>query len=132
MLFRSVYVTKLCRDNPEKMPEILAAAGMIERKPRAKNTKADFSLKYGATGEIILISRAGKFNGKKVTTTYYWQYGLMIDGVLTWFDLPDTVNQCKTTATGMQVDELVYFRKSLRTTKGGRTDWCKEIGISVR
>jgi len=127
-----VYVNKLCRADQENSLAIIAAAGMIQRKPRAKNTKADFSLKHGATGEIILISLAAKINGKKVTATYYWQYGLMIEGVLTWYDLPDTINQCKTTATGMPKNITVFFRKSVRTKKGGRSKWCKEIGISPR
>jgi len=126
------YVNSLCIKDQKNSLSIIANAGMIPRKQRAKNTKADFSLKHGASGEIILTSLAAKFNGKKVHATYYWQYGLMIEGVLTWFDLPETMNQCKTTATGMPIDVTVYFRKSIQTKKGGRGDWCDKLGISPR
>lgn len=127
------YVNGLCIDDQTNAPAIISNAGMLQAKQRAKNQKDDFSIKHGtATGEIILTSLSAKFENKRVAATYYWQYGLMIDGVLTWFDLPDTINKCETTAKGMPVDTVVYFRKATHSTKGGRSAWCKELNISPK
>jgi hypothetical protein len=102
-------------------------------KQKAKNTKPDFSIKQmEATGSIQLISLAGKFNLKRVPTTYYWQYGLMVAGVMVWYDLPDTVNECKTIATGMSTTQSVSFRKATSSKKGGRSVWSPPIAISPR
>src|ERR1035437_5899043 len=127
------YVNGKCRANQLDALEIIAAAGMDPVKKREKDQKPDFQIKQGATGEIMLISLAGKIDKKRVPTTYYWQYGLKdAMGNWIWKDLPDTVGVCKTTATGMPTDQIVAFRKSTKTTKGGRSAWCTPITIAPK
>jgi hypothetical protein len=96
---------------------------MLPIKKKTTGAKPDFGIKQGATGEIQLTSLAGSFNGKRCPTTYYWQYGLMVAGVMTWYDLPETVNRCKTVATGMSLTQETFFRKRTRTTNGGLSAW---------
>jgi hypothetical protein len=128
-----VYVNGKCRANQLDALEIIAAAGMEVVKKREKGQKADFGIKLGkATGEVILTSLAGQIDNKRVPTTYYWQYGLKVGGVWVWTDLPDTVDQCKTTATGMPTDQSVGFRKATKTTKGGLSAWCPPLYISPK
>ena len=126
------YVNDLCLADQTNALAIIESAGMLPWKQKAKNTKPDFSIKQGASGEILLSSLAGKIADKRVPTTYYWQYGLMVAGVMVWTDLPETVNRCKTTAIGMPIDTVVSFRKATRTTKGGRSVYCTPISILVK
>jgi hypothetical protein len=125
-----IYVNSLCLANQANAVAIILAAEMVVVKQKPKNTKADFSIAQGATGEIKLVSLAAKFNGKRCPATYYWQYGLMVAGVLVWYDLPETVNRCKTTATGMPLGVAVFFRKRIRTNGGGLSGWSVVKSIS--
>jgi hypothetical protein len=128
-----VFVNGKNRANQLAALEIIAAAKMEPVKVREKGKKADFGIRQGkATGEIILTSLAGSVDGVRVPTTYYWQYGLKVGGVWVWTDLPSTTDQCKTTATGMPTDEIVAFRKSTSSTKGGRSAWCTPITIAPK
>ena len=126
------YVNVLCLADQTNALAIIEAAGMLSWKQKAKNTKPDFSVTQGASGEIILNSLAGKIDDKRVPTTYYWQYGLMTGTEIKWFDLPETVNRCKTTAIGMPIDTIVSFRKATRTTKGGMSVYCTPISMLVK
>jgi len=128
-----VYVNKICRGNQLDALIIISEARMEVVKAKPKGETADFRIKQGtATGEIILISKAGMIDKKRVPTTYYWQYGLMVGTEMIWYDLPDTVGVCKTTATGMPIDVVVAFRKATKTTKGGLSTWCTPITISPK
>jgi len=127
-----VYVNQLCLADQTNALEIIEAAGMLSWKQKAKNTKPDFSVKQGASGEVILTSLAGKIDKTRVPTTYYWQYGLMVGTELIWYDLPETVNRCKTTALGMPINTIVSFRKATRTTKGGMSVYCTPIAMLVK
>ena len=118
-----VFIRSMCIANQTDAAAYIAAAGMIPKKERQKNTKPEFGIKQGATGEVVLTSLAAKIDGKRVDAIYYWQYGLMVAGVLTWYDLPETVNQCQTTATGMPTGQTVSFRKATKTKKGGLSAW---------
>ena len=125
------YVNTKTIVNQTLAPSIITNAGMEEVKEKAKNTKADFTVRQGeGTGNVILTSLAGKYNLKRVPTTYYWQYGLMTPVGMVWYDLPDTINECKTIATGMKTDQSVSFRKATKTKRGGRSAWCTPIAIS--
>jgi len=125
------YVNTKTIVNQTLAPSIIENAGMEQVKEKAKNTKADFTVRQGeGTGNIVLTSLAGKFNNKPVNTTYYWQYGLMTPTGMQWYDLPDTINQCTTIATGMSTTQSVSFRKSTFTKKGGRSAWSPPIAIS--
>jgi hypothetical protein len=126
------YVNQLCLADQTNALAIIEAAGMLPWKQKAKNTKPDFSITQGASGQIILNSLAGKIDGKRVPTTYYWQYGLMVGGVIVWTDLPETVNRCKTIAVGMPINTVVYFRKATLTTKGGMSVYCTELSILTK
>jgi hypothetical protein len=42
-------------------------------------------IRIPSSGEAKLGSLAGKYNGKRCPTTYYWQYGLMVGTVLDFF-----------------------------------------------
>ncbi len=126
------YVNKLCLADQTNASAIIAAAGMKEVHKKPKNVKPDFSIEQGATGEVKLTSLAGKFGGKRVATNYYWQYGLKAGITMTWINLPDTVNRCKTTATGMPIDTVVFFRKATRTARGGLSPWSAPIAISPK
>lgn len=128
-----VYVGGKCRANQLAALEIIAAAEMEPVKKKEKGKKADFGIKLGvASGSVILTSLAGKFDGKRVPTTYYWQYGLMVGGVMVWTDLPDTVDECTVTATGMPINVTVAFRKRTKSKKGGLSDWCTPLYISPK
>jgi hypothetical protein len=117
------YINSLCIANQTDALAIIASALMLPIKKKTTGAKPDFGIKQGATGEIQLTSLAGSFNGKRCPTTYYWQYGLMVAGVMTWYDLPETVNRCKTVATGMSLTQETFFRKRTRTTNGGLSAW---------
>jgi len=127
-----VYVNGLCLADQTNALAIIEAAGMLSWKQKAKNTKPDFGIKQGASGEVILNSLAGKIDDKRVPTTYYWQYGVVVAGVMIWTDLPETVNRCKTIALGMPIDTVVSFRKATRTTKGGMSVYCTPISMLVK
>ena len=123
------YVLALCLADQTNAAAIIASAGMAAVKEKAVNTKPELTLKQGATGVIKLNSLAAKYNGKRCTATYYWQYGLMVAGVLVWYDLPDT-NVSRTTATGMPTGVAVFFRRAYMTTRGGRSPWSAPKPIS--
>src|ERR1017187_3350456 len=126
----AAFINTMCIANQTDAVAIIVAAKMTVIKQKPKGTKADFSVTKGAAGEVKLVSLAGNIGGKRVPTTYYWQYGLMVAGTLVWYDLPETVNQCKTTATGMPSGITVMFRKATRTKKGGLSAWSAAIGIT--
>jgi len=128
-----VFVNSVCRGNQVDALAIIAAAKMQVAKQREKGKKPDFSIKLGAaSGSVILTSLAGKVGKNRVPTTYYWQYGLMVGGVLVWTDLPDTTDECTTTATGMPINVAVAFRKRTKSKKGGLSDWCTPLYISPK
>ena len=125
------YVNTKTIVNQTLAPSIIENAGMEQVKEKSKNTKEDFTVRQGeGTGNIVLTSLAGKHNLKRVPTTYYWQYGLMTPAGMVWYDLPDTINQCTTIATGMSTTQSVSFRKATFTKKGGRSAWSPPIAIS--
>jgi len=128
-----VYVNGKCRANQLAALEIIAAAEMVPVKKKEKGKKKDFGIKLGAaSGSVILTSLAGTFDEKRVPTTYYWQYGLMVGTELIWYDLPDTVDECTTTATGMPINVTVAFRKRTKSKKGGLSAWCTPLYISPK
>ena len=125
------FVLALCLADQTNAAAIIESAGMVAVKETPKNVKKDFTVAQGGSGEAKLGSLAGKYNGKRCPTTYYWQYGLMVAGVLTWYDLPETVDNCKTIATGMPTGVAVFFRKRTRTNRGGLSAWSEMKSISL-
>ena len=128
-----VYVNGICRGNQVEALAIIAAAKMQVVKQREKGKKKDFGIKLGAaSGSVILTSLAGKVGKNRVPTTYYWQYGLMVGTELIWYNLPDTTDECSTTATGMPINVTVAFRKRTKSKRGGLSDWCTPLYISPK
>jgi hypothetical protein len=121
------YINNLAFLDQPNAAEIITGAKMVlVAKPSFD--KQDFAVKQGnATGEIILRSKAAKFNNKRVKGFYEWQYSL--DGGVTWISLDSTV-VAHTTATGMQVDVKTWFRKRSTTAKGGISAWSNAITIT--
>jgi hypothetical protein len=70
------------------------------------------------------------YEGKKVASTYEFQYGYMVGGVIVWTSVPSQKN-CKILLTGLITVGTTYFRKRSSTTKGGMSDWCTPISTTV-
>ena len=121
------YVNNLAFLDQANATQIITGADMLlVRSPFRE--KPDFEVKQStATGDIILISKAIRFDGKLVRGFYEWQYS--IDNGVNWISLESTT-VAKTTATGMEVDVKTLFRKRTTSRKTGISAWCSAIAIT--
>jgi len=124
-----IYINRLARANQSAAIEMITGACM-EVVRNGSYDKPGFAVKLGnGTGEIKLIAKSVKVDGKYVKATYFWQYS--IDDGKTWEDLEQTL-VAKALATGMLAGVPTVFRTRSKSTKGGLTPWSGKIEITPR
>ena len=123
------YINGLASANQRQAVTIIEGCLMVVI-VKKERIPVDFTVKQlPATGSIKLQSASGKFEGKRVPSSYEWQYS--VDGGKTWLPLPGTLKRT-TIALAMAVNVSTLFRKRITTTKGGTSDWvvCKPILVA--
>ena len=121
------YVNNLAFLDQANAIQIITGADMLLVRPPFRE-KPDFEVKQStATGEINLISKAIRFDGKLVRGFYEWQYST--DNGATWVSL-DSTTIAKTTAMDMEVGVNTLFRKRTTSRKTGVSAWCPAIAIT--
>jgi len=125
------YLNELIKEDQDNAEEIIHTALCVLVKLYKRAIK-DFEIKQGpGAGSIILISAAAMIDGKRVAALYRWQWGVMIDGKIVWYDL-DSTPKHRTIAINMPLETAVFFRKAVTTTKGGAGKFCKEKCITPK
>ncbi len=125
-----IYINALARENQKEAVSIIETALCVVI-PFYKRVIIDFKYVKGpGSGVITLISAAVKEDGKRVSGTYQFQYGYMVEGVIEWAEaisLPKNIIVVKGLKTGV----IIYFRKRSATSKSGMSKWCEPIFTSL-